>query len=49
MENEKAVEPIAIDVNCNEFYNKIQDEIESDLARLKKNVEIVRDLRSKIL
>lgn len=49
MENEKRAEPLPIDVNCNEFYNQLQDEIETDLAQLKKNVEILRDIRSKYL
>ncbi|CAG4974525.1 unnamed protein product [Colias eurytheme] len=34
-----------IDVNNNEFYDKLQEEIDSDLARLKKNVTIITDLR----
>ncbi|CAG4957646.1 unnamed protein product [Colias eurytheme] len=34
-----------IDVNNNEFYDKLQDEIDLDLARLKKNVAIITNLR----
>ncbi|XP_028165805.1 uncharacterized protein LOC114356692 [Ostrinia furnacalis] len=33
------------DVNDPNFYNNLQDEIETDLARLKKSVEVVRNLR----
>lgn len=36
-----------IDVNSPEFYEKVQDEIESDMARMKKGVEVVMNLRSK--
>lgn len=36
-----------IDVNDPTFYDNLQDEIESDLSRLKKSVEVVRNLRSK--
>ncbi|CAK1583641.1 unnamed protein product [Parnassius mnemosyne] len=35
----------SIDVNSPNFYNNLQDEIDIDLARLKKNVTIVRNLR----
>ncbi|CAB3245838.1 unnamed protein product [Arctia plantaginis] len=34
-----------IDVNNPDFYENVQCEIESDLARLKKNVEVVLNLR----
>lgn len=34
-----------IDVNSPDFYNNLQDEIEIDLARLKKGVDVVRKLR----
>ncbi|RVE52374.1 hypothetical protein evm_003012 [Chilo suppressalis] len=35
----------AIDVNYPGFYNQLQDEIDSDLARMKKSIEVVRNLR----
>lgn len=38
-----------IDVNDPNFYNNLQNEIESDIARLKKSVEVVRNLRSEFL
>ncbi|CAG4953781.1 unnamed protein product [Parnassius apollo] len=34
-----------IDVNSPNFYNNVQDQIDIDLARLKKNVSIDRNLR----
>lgn len=40
---------VNIDVNNPDFYHNLQDEIDSDLARLKKSVVIVKNLRSKIL
>lgn len=36
-----------VDVNDPNFYNILQDEIESDIARMKKSLEIVRNIRSK--
>ncbi|CAH2094481.1 unnamed protein product [Euphydryas editha] len=34
-----------IDVNNPEFYDIVQQEIDDDLARLKKNVEVIINLR----
>ncbi|KAJ8714021.1 hypothetical protein PYW08_007641 [Mythimna loreyi] len=34
-----------IDVNSQEFYEKVQNEIEFDMARMKKGVEVVMNLR----
>uniref|UniRef100_A0A2H1WJA9 SFRICE_004730 n=1 Tax=Spodoptera frugiperda TaxID=7108 RepID=A0A2H1WJA9_SPOFR len=34
-----------IDVNSPEFYDKVQAEIEFDTARMKKNVEVLMNLR----
>lgn len=36
-----------IDVNSPEFYDKVQAEIEFDTARMKKNVEVLMNLRCK--
>lgn len=38
-----------IDVNNPDFYENVQCEIQSDLARLKKNVEVIINLRCKYL
>lgn len=34
------------DINCKDFYTNLQDEIEIDLARMKKSIEVVKKLRS---
>lgn len=36
-----------IDVNSSEFYDKIQTEMEFDMARMKKSVEVILNLRCK--
>ena len=36
-----------IDVNSPDFYEKVHTEIETDMARMKKSVEVIMKLRSK--
>lgn len=36
-----------VDVNDADFYNQLQEEIGFDMARLKKSVTIVKNLRRK--
>ena len=38
-----------IDVNDPEFYNTVQQEIDYDMARLKKNIIIITKLRSEYI
>lgn len=44
---EKPKNILDIDVNSPELYDEVQTEIGSDMARMKKCVEIILNLRSK--
>lgn len=34
-----------LDVNASDFYNVLHDEIDNDMAKLKKSVEMLKNLR----